>query len=205
MTHNKNEVHTEELVEFLRNISQFVEKPISLYVLGGTALTILKIKKSTLDIDINVQNETEFKYIINIFEKIGFNKLSPFRWQSQEGFIFDIFHSQQILGTHLLSDALQISKLFQKIGTISLFTLNLKDIIISKIARSDTRDIDDILTILGHRNINLYSLTQRYKKTATHSVISFAKQKYIDFLKTLEKNKITVPKEIQTEVLQWNL
>ncbi len=79
-----------------------------MYALGGTALTILNIKKSTLDIDVNIETIKEYEYICKLFEQIGFEKKGTIRWITQEGLAFDVFHSSNILGTELLPDCLKL-------------------------------------------------------------------------------------------------
>lgn len=66
MTHNAKEVNAEELFELLRSISKFIERKTRMYALGGTALTILSIKASTGDIDINIGSKEEYGYICKI-------------------------------------------------------------------------------------------------------------------------------------------
>lgn len=96
MPHNKEEINADRLFVLLESISKFVDKKINIYALGGTALTILKIKNSTLDVDINIDTYKEFKYISNIFEQIGFKKINEMRWITQEGLAFDLFHGSNI-------------------------------------------------------------------------------------------------------------
>ena len=91
MTHNEKEINAEELFELIESISKFIEKEIKMYALGGTALTILNIKKSTRDVDINIESNSEYKYICKIFDDLGFEK-KGIRWISQEGLAFDMFH-----------------------------------------------------------------------------------------------------------------
>ena len=84
MTHNEKEINVEELFELIKSISKFIEKEIKIYALGGTALSILNIKKSTRDIDINIESKNEYQYICKIFNDLGFEK-KGIRWFSQEG------------------------------------------------------------------------------------------------------------------------
>jgi len=204
MPYNTIEINTDALYDFIESIDPYCEQQLSFYALGGTALTILGLKQSTLDIDINVKTKSEYDYITKIFKSLGFLKLSPIRWQTQEGFAFDIFFGQQILGTHLLEDALQLSKKQKEFTAITIYTLNIYDIIISKIVRSDIRDLNDIKTILLQKQINMDRLTQRYKATVENSVISFAKQKYLEFLADMSKYA-PPPTTIIQEVQSWQI
>ena len=203
MAHNREKVNAKKLFELLESISKFAEREINMYALGGTALTILSIKDSTLDIDINIGSEKEYIYIYRIFEQIGFEKKGMFRWFTQEGLAFDLFHSFNILGTELLPDCMEKSRYIKLFGKIKLYTLSLEDIIISKLARGDPRDFDDIKSILEKR-IDIKKLVQRYKKTMESSVVSNYKQKLLDLIEIKFKEwKFNMDDELIGEVKRW--
>ncbi|MFH1917073.1 MAG: DUF6036 family nucleotidyltransferase [Nanoarchaeota archaeon] len=205
MAHNPEEINAERLFKLLESLSKFVDKKIRMYALGGTALTILKLKKSTLDIDLNIASETEYVYLLKIFEQVGFEKKGSIRWMSQEGMVFDIFHGSHILGTNLLSDCLKKSKFIKAFGLIELYTLSLEDIIISKLARGDTRDFDDIKSILEHEKIDIPKLASRYRETMEDSVISQYKQKFLDLIEIkFGEWGFSIDEKLLTEVKEWN-
>lgn len=182
MAHNKEEINVKKLLELLQSISKYVDLKIKIYALGGTALTLLNIKKSTLDIDINIDTNKEYEYISKLFEQIGFEKVGSIRWITQEGLAFDVFHGSNIFGTNLLPDCLNLSKFINSFGYIELYTLSLQDIIISKLARGDSRDFDDIKAIFKKEKINLQELVNRYKKTMEVSIVPEYKQKLLDLI-----------------------
>lgn len=201
---NKKEISAEKLYELLDSISGFVDEKIRIYALGGTALTILGIKNSTLDIDINLHSNKEYEYFIKLFDDIGFKKAGLIRWISQEGIAFDLFHSSYILGTNLLSDCLEKSKYIKSFGNIELYTLSLEDIIISKLARGDVRDFDDIKRIFQKEDINVKELVERYRETMKSSIVSQYKQKLLDLIEIKFKEwKFPINKRIINEVKEW--
>ncbi len=203
MAHNSKEINAERLYEMLGSISKFVEKEVSMYALGGTALTILGIKPSTLDIDINIDSEKEYKYVCKIFEQIGFER-TGIRWITQEGLAFDLFYGSNILGTGLLPDCLEKSKFIKSFGKIKLYTLSFEDIIISKLARGDERDFDDIKNILKNEKINLRKLAERYKETMEVSAAGHYKQKLLDFIEFKFKEwGFSLDKKLINEVKEW--
>lgn len=61
--------------------------------------------------------------------------------------------------------------------------LPLEDIIISKLARGDSRDFYDIKRILETKTIDIKNLVQRYKKTMETSIVANYKQKLLDLIK----------------------
>ncbi|MBU1245532.1 MAG: nucleotidyltransferase [Nanoarchaeota archaeon] len=199
---NKQEINIKRLYELLESIEKFIERKVKLYALGGTALTILKIKPSTIDIDVNIHSKGEYEYICKIFEQIGFEEKSTIRWITQEGLAFDLFHGSNILGTDLLNDALKKSKFIKSFGNIELYTLSLEDIIISKLARGDNRDFGDIKRII--KKVNLKELIQRYKETMENSIGSNYKQKLLDLIEIKFKEwKFKIDKDLINEVKKW--
>ena len=204
MATNKKETNANELFELLNSISKFIEKKIKMYALGGTALTILGIKLSTLDIDINIDSHKDYKYICEIFEKIGFERIGTIRWQTQEGLFFDLFMGSNILGTELLPDFLKKSKFIKSFGNIELYTLSLEDIIISKLARGDSRDFLDIKKIFEYQRINLPELIKRYKETMETSVVGNYKQKLLDLIEIEFSHwKFPLNHKLINEVKKW--
>ena len=205
MSHNDREIDASELFDLLASISKYVEKEMHLSALGGTALTILKIKRSTLDVDINIDNEKEYRYLCKIFEEIGFERKSPARWITQENLAFDLFQGSNIMGTQLLPDCIGKSKFIKSFGNIKLYTLSLDDIIISKLARGDTRDFDDIKSILKYNKINIQDLMERYKETMENSVVSNYEQKLLDLIEIkFKEGKIQIDQKLIDEVKKWN-
>jgi len=202
--YNKSDIDTTELFNLFTSISKFFHKNVNLYALGGTALTLLNIKTSTIDIDINIDKESEYRYVCKIFSNIGFKRESSIRYRTQEGLAFDIFHGSNIMGTNLLEDCLEKSKIIKKFGNLTLHTLSLEDIIISKLARGDPRDMDDIKSIFDDTKIELRSLVDRYKKTMESSTVGKHKQKLLDLVHFKFKEwNFKLDDELITEVEQW--
>jgi hypothetical protein len=203
MTHNDKEIDADELFELIESISKYIEREINIYALGGTALTIEGIKKSTKDVDINIDSETEYKYLCSIFDKLGFDKRG-IRWFTQEGLAFDVFYGSYILGTDLMEDCISKSKFIRSFGKIKLFILPLEDIIISKLARGDSRDFEDIKSIFDNRDINIKNLVQRYKDTMETSAVANYKQKLLDLIEIkFNEWKFPIDKNLIMEIKKW--
>ncbi|MFH1916932.1 MAG: DUF6036 family nucleotidyltransferase, partial [Nanoarchaeota archaeon] len=89
-------------------------------------------------------------------------------------------------------------------GLIELYTLSLEDIIISKLARGDTRDFDDIKSILEHEKIDLSHLVKRYSGTMENSIVSNNKQKLLDLIEIkFAEWKFPLDKKLIAEVEKW--
>src|SRR3989338_8256067 len=161
MAHNNQEIDDYRLFALLESISSYLDIKTSFYALGGTALTLRGIKKQMLDIDINVSTEQEYARISSLFQDIGFERKGPARWITQEGLAFDLFHGFSIFGTLLLPDAPDKATFIRSIGTIDVYALSSLDIIISKLARGDPRDFEDIRALFEKEKIDLVSLVER--------------------------------------------
>ena len=179
---DKRQLQLTDLYALLESIGRHAVKRVDLYALDGTALTILGIKSSTIDIDFNVDSEKQHRYLTTLFRDLGFEQQSTLRWRTQEGFAIDLFHGSNILGTQLLSDCLKKSKLISSFGKLMLHTLSLEDIIISKLARGDERDFGDIRQILLNEKIDVRGLVDRYKETMKASIVSQYRQKLLDLI-----------------------
>jgi hypothetical protein len=202
--YNPKEQHAQELFELLESIAHYIEEKIQLYALGGTALTILGIKLSTLDIDINIHSKKQYDYLCQIFKKIGFRRIGTIRWQTHEGIHFDLFHGSNILGTQLLPDCLTESTLIKTIGKINLYTLSPYNIMISKLARGDERDFIDIKQLLEHQKIDLKKLAERYQQTMNLSAVGQYKQKLLDLIEIkFTQWGYKINKELIQEVNKW--
>ncbi len=204
MVHNRKEANAKDLFELLESISSYIQGKIQMYALGGTALTILGIKPSTLDIDINIHSEKQYKSLCEIFERIGFKRTGSIRWITHEGLAFDLFYGSNILGTELLPDCLKLAKFAKSLGNIELYTLSPYDIVISKLARGDDRDFFDIKHILEKEKIDIRILIDRYKRSMEISTIGQYKQKLLDLIE-IKFSQWGRPKEKELikEVKSW--
>jgi hypothetical protein len=63
---NSKITDADELFELLASISKYLERKIKMYALGGTALTILGIKPSTLDVDIDIYSGKDYVYVLHL-------------------------------------------------------------------------------------------------------------------------------------------
>lgn len=135
---------------------------------------------------------------------MGFEKTGTYRWISQEGLTFDLFWGSNILGTSLLPDCLSQAKYINSFGNAELYTLSLYDIIISKLARGDPRDFDDIKSIFKKEKIGLKKLAERYKETMETSVVAHCRQKFLDLIEIKFREwKFKLDKKLIEEVRKW--
>lgn len=178
----KNQINTN--LKDLDNLLQVLadlDKSIELYAIGGTAMTLKNIKEVTKDIDFLTTESQET--IRKLFTLAGLKEKDASKlcniWHLNDIRI-DIFYDEFIMGISLPDDWREKSEHLKDFGKLKLFILNWEDVIITKIARSEQRDIGDALEIIKSQNINFENLKKRYYSLAEVSLISEYDQKFKD-------------------------
>lgn len=161
-----------DLESFLQLIAD-LNIEIELFAIGGTAMVLKNIKESTKDIDF--LTTADYDGIKKLFNLAGLKEESSSEvcniWYLGNTRI-DIFYEAFIIGTPLPEDWKELSEHVRDIGKVRLFILNWYDIIITKIARSEPRDIEDILTIIKKEKVDFKKLKERYYSIAETSLIA---------------------------------
>ena len=119
------------LLAFLALVGQELPHRITLVAAGGTAMTLLKVKRSTRDLDF-----TGPKADIEIFKRTL--RGIP------HGMKVDAWPDGQVFSQFLPSDYLKRSRKVREVGNIDLRALHPVDIVVTKIGRLDERDRQDI-------------------------------------------------------------
>lgn len=174
----------------------FLKRKLHLIACGGTALTLLGIKASTKDIDLIVPEITEYDYLINTLKQLGYKSASGWGWARGDGFIFDLFRGKVVHTTELLESPLNKGNhiLIKEFSRIYLGALSYYDIIITKLFRATTVDIDDCLSLVKSKiaEIDLKRLESRFRKTSAYDVSEEKVNKNLEhFLKILKKEGLT--------------
>ncbi len=161
-----------DLDSFL-NLIAALNEPLELFAIGGTAMVLKDMKESTKDIDFLTIEK--YEKINKLFKLAGLKEESNGKacniWRLN-GLRIDIFYDGFIMGIPFPSDWKELSEKVKEIGKIKLFILNWYDLIITKISRSESRDINDILTIMKSQKIDFNFLKERYYSIAENSLIS---------------------------------
>lgn len=119
------------LLEFLEEVNGYLEKSIDIIAAGGTAMTLLDIKSSTIDIDFIISSVDE-------------KELRKALGAIPHGYRIDIFTDGMVFSQKLPADYSKKSILIKRFGKIRLYALQPVDIIVTKIGRLNERDIQDI-------------------------------------------------------------
>lgn len=161
-----------ELENFLQLLAD-LNVELELFAIGGTAMILKNIKESTKDIDFITT--ADYKEIRRLFSLAGLKEKNSSKlcniWYLNNTRI-DIFYGNFIMGISLPEDWKNNSENIRIIGRLKIYILNWYDIIITKIARSEKRDIDDILEIIKTQKLDFKKLKERYYKIAETSLIT---------------------------------
>lgn len=197
----------EELLTFLKNIDRKLPHKITIVAIGGTALTLLNLKESTRDIDFDLPLEKDWKALVDLFKKLDFEP-EGFAWFTSTGLRIDVFRQGYIFCTQLPSDYVEKSKLALKLDKITLKTLSLEDIIVTKLGRGDERDFQDIKQIYLHARIDNEQLAERFFEIAQSWIESpeIIRQKLLDLIDIkFSQWKFPIPNRLMQKVKAWEI
>ncbi len=134
------------LLIWLKEIDKKLEKKITVIAVGGTAMTLLSLKSSTIDIDFCLKQDDK-----KCFEKA-----------MTKQFRVDLFTDGYIFSEQLPEDYTEIAKEIIKLENITLKALHPMDIVITKAARFNARDEEDIAAVAKY--VNKDELVTRFKE-----------------------------------------
>ncbi|WP_067957038.1 DUF6036 family nucleotidyltransferase [Nitrosopumilus sp. Nsub] len=138
-----------QLVEFLEVLGEELFREITLVAVGGTALTLLDLKSSTMDVDFTIPHE-------------DYEEFTKAEKATPHGFEIDKWKGGMVFSTMLPEDYLTNSiPLKLNLENIKLYALHPLDIVITKIGRLNDRDIQDIETCIKKHNITKEQIKQR--------------------------------------------
>jgi len=188
-------INKQELLNRLAIWDGFLKIKINLIACGGTAMTLLGVKDSTKDIDLLVPEPKQYEYLINTLEQLGYKPVTGNGWAREGDFVFDLFRDKSVHTTELLESQLKNDKhiFIAELNHIYLGALNYYDLIISKIFRSLSVDIEDCITLIKAKKdeIDFKKLKQLYYETASYDVSEDKVIKYFEsFIEKLKKEGI---------------
>lgn len=138
---------------------------------GGTALTLLGYKPSTLDVDLLVPEADEYQRLINFLKRAGYEPIGGHRWKRPgEILVFDLFAGNAVFTTNLLESSLAPgrNRKIKEFKKIYLGVLNSTDLIITKLFRGTGPDMEDCRLLVESETIDLDALKERYQETARY-------------------------------------
>lgn len=138
-------------------LAGLIEEELTVYLVGGGALTLEELKNATKDIDLIVRGESELKQLWNVLSSAGYEPQEDLAEDYDElktAFIlekdrrrFDVFH-EQVAGVIYLSDSMvdRSRHLFNEDG-LSVRMVSLNDIFLFKAVANREDDVEDMVRI----------------------------------------------------------
>jgi len=164
----------ELLLARLADWDSFLKKRVRLIACGGTALTLLNIKPSTKDIDLIVPDPEEYDYLLKILDQLGYKSASGSGLRRGDDFVFDLFRGPRVHTTELLESPLEPANhlLIKEFPYIYLGALNFCDLLITKLFRGTSADMEDCLALMKHKkdHIDIQVFEQRFRATASFDI-----------------------------------
>lgn len=162
------------LLDALGAWNGFLKRKVRFVACGGTALTLLDIKASTKDIDLIVPEAGEYNYLLKILKDLGYRSTSGSGWARDNGFTFDLFRGKSVHTTELLESPMNKGNNIsvKEFSYLYLGVLNYYDLLICKIFRGTSVDMDDCIMLMKakRREIDIVRLSRRFKETASYDV-----------------------------------
>lgn len=139
------------LIEFLEVVDAELRRRIVLVAAGGTAMTLLDLKASTVDVDFTAPAEDADEFTKTL-------RTLP------HGFKVDCWKDGAVFSQFLPSDYLERSLPIRNLRRIELRALHPVDIVVTKIGRLDERDIQDISACIRRFRLKKEAILERARQ-----------------------------------------
>ncbi|MGD6934001.1 MAG: DUF6036 family nucleotidyltransferase [Candidatus Bathyarchaeia archaeon] len=136
------------LFDFLSVLNEDLTKKITLVAAGGTAMTLLDLKPSTIDIDFTIPS----------CDKLEFEQALK---NNPPGYKIDRWTDGCVFCQTLPRDYLEKSIKIKEFSHIVLRALKPVDIIVTKIGRLNERDLQDIEACIKKANVSAAEIKER--------------------------------------------
>ncbi|MFC1733350.1 DUF6036 family nucleotidyltransferase [candidate division KSB1 bacterium] len=139
------------LLDFLKKLDKMLKDKATILAVGGTAMVLMDLKESTIDVDFCIDNKKNY----DVIKKTRIR--SPFK--------VDLFHSGYIFTLQLPEDYIRRARPYKTtLKNINLKILSPIDIIITKGSRLNQRDVEDIKLIISRKKINKDDIRKRFSE-----------------------------------------
>jgi hypothetical protein len=190
------QVESKRLIEIILEFDRYLPRNIIVIAIGGTAITLLGKKESTKDIDLCFETEKDKESFIKIAERLGYGHKSG--KLTGHGTMIDVYAQGYIFCVQLPDDYIQQSKEIKSLNKIKLFSLNPIDLVITKTARLNERDLEDIGTIFESYDIDRNELVLRYFDVMKNSIVKDAKA-HLELL----ADRFKFSDDIKKKIREW--
>jgi hypothetical protein len=139
------------VIEFLKEVDKDLNRSITLVAVGGTAMTLLRVKPSTVDVDFILPGAdyAEFQNALR---------------NTPHGFTIHSWRDGIVFSQILPDDYLKRARDIRRMKRIRLKALHPVDIVVTKIGRLDDRDKQDIRACISKFKLTKTAVARRAKK-----------------------------------------
>lgn len=141
----------------LQDLAELLDGELTVYLIGGGALTLDDLKDATKDIDLVVRESEEKDQLYEVLSEAGYEappdvedeyqKLEPAFILQKDRRRFDVFH-EQVAGVIFLSDAMvSRSEVEIEEGGLTVKSVSLNDIFLFKAVANREDDVDDMIAV----------------------------------------------------------
>lgn len=144
-------------------LGELIDEPMTVYLIGGGALTLQDLKNATKDVDLIVDDRTVLERLRSALLATGYKPTEDIEEEYEElgaAFIlekktrrFDVF-DRQVAGVLLLSDAMRdrSQHLFDE-ELLTVRMVSLEDIFLFKSVANRDDDVDDMIVQIGRAHV----------------------------------------------------
>jgi hypothetical protein len=194
----------EDQQKLLLAIGNAIEKPITVYAIGGTAMMFNGLKNATLDIDIVFTKEEDRETFINAITRIGYrhmnstavygSKSNQPKMYSLDTERFDLFLIDVI--DFAFSDGMQkrVTQIHEYGKNLKLCIAHPQDILLMKCATDRAKDLEDAKKIIETQKIDWNTLIEE-ALTQTKLGRKEACFDLGEFLEKIQKTGTKIPQE----------
>lgn len=196
------EIDNQALFDVLLEFNKYLTRKITIVSVGGTALTLLGKKSSTKDIDLCFLDKSSRDIFIRAAKMIGYDTESSSKILGR-GVIIDMYTGGYIFAVQLQEAYFEKSIMIRELEKIDLFALSPLDLVITKTARLNKRDQEDIITIIKNYKIDQRELVERYIETMENSMVRDAKD-HLLVLFSMVEDYVSIDKIALKKAEDWS-
>lgn len=205
-------ISVEQQQKLLLNVSRELDRPVTAYAIGGTAMMFLGLKDATLDIDLVLENESDKNTFKRAAEKLGYREIDAVRVYGARRNIpdmlklnderFDLFVNEVI--DFIFSEDMQqrAEQMHQFEDNLILKIADPHDIILMKCATERIKDLDDARTIIESTNIDWNIIIKEVENQIRLGKERAAFDLGCFLEKLREEIKKKIPKEVEDRVFE---
>ncbi len=195
----------------LEKIGVRIKRPMSIYLIGGCAMSFRNLKETTKDIDIVFRDKADYEVFCEAL--FGAQYFEPFTiksehellhatrmFENKDGFHLDLFVKQVIKKLVLSHSMIARAELFKTYGNLSVYLLSKEDIFLFKGLASEgrKRDLPDMQVLYPNLNwkvieneLNSQSLAEDLRALFVRRLEAFSQTFRLDvpILSKLKKKK----------------